>query len=54
MSEFEIVYDYCSEYDEAYNIRETFFGTWSDLQDYLKRMKESGCYNIDVAEVGDY
>ena len=51
MSEFEIVYDYCGEYDEDYNIRETFYGSWFELQDYLKRMKENGCYNIDVAEI---
>lgn len=54
MFEYEIVYDYSNDYEDTYNIKETFFGTWEDLQSYIKRMKETGCYNISAAEVGAY
>lgn len=49
---YEIIYDYCSEYDgcysEDYNIVETFEGSWTELQDYIKRMRANGCYNISA------
>ena len=54
MHEYEIIYDYSDEYSDTYNIREMFFGSWEDLQAYIKRMKETGCYNIDATEVGTY
>lgn len=41
-----IIYDYKDER----NIRETFYGSWSELQNYIKRMLKNGCYNIDAIE----
>lgn len=43
---YEIIYDYADDYDEARNIRETFEGSWTELQAHLKRMRANGCYNI--------
>lgn len=46
---YEIIYDYTDESGyEFRNIMETFEGTWTELQDYIKQMKENGCYNIDA------
>lgn len=46
---YEIVYDYTSEEDSvAENCVEIFEGNWLELQDYIKKMKEQGCYNIDA------
>lgn len=51
-SVYEILYDYDDESGEIYrNNSETFEGTWSDLQDYIKQMRRNGCYNIDANEV---
>lgn len=48
--EYEVTYDWCdSEGNESRNIRETFKGNWTDLQDYIKGLRESGCYHIDAA-----
>lgn len=47
---YEIRYDYCS--DEGYeekDIIEEFEGEYQDLQDYLKEMREQGCYHIQVS-----
>lgn len=53
-SVYEILYDYDDESGETYkNNSETFEGTWSDLQDYIKQMRQNGCYNIDANEVYD-
>ena len=48
MSDYVIFYDYDNGYDTERNIREEFTGTWSALQDYIKKMREQGCYNIDA------
>lgn len=61
MTTYEITYDYCrtEEYDGEYfsvderNIRETFMGSWDALQEHLKDMKESGCYNISASAYCD-
>lgn len=50
---YEITYDYCGEFEEEHNIRETFKGTWSELQEYIEQMKENGCFNIDAACIDD-
>ncbi len=44
---YEIIYDFGDEK----NIVEKFKGNWSELQDYLKKMKNEGCYNIDAAAI---
>ena len=44
---YEITYDY----EDEHNITETFEGSWLELQDYLKRMREIGCYNIDANSI---
>lgn len=48
---FEIIYDYSNEYSDEKNIRETFEGEWSELQEYIKKMKADGCYNISATYV---
>ena len=50
---YSIVYDYDNEYETERNCREEFEGTWSELQDYIKQMREQGCYNIDANEIDD-
>ena len=52
MEIYEIIYDYCGEegYEEQ-NIQERFSGGWSELQDYIRQMKENGCYNISATAV---
>lgn len=49
MARYEIVYDYSSEYSDERDIREEFEGDWTELQSYIKRMKQNGCYNIYAA-----
>ena len=44
---YEIIYDY----EDEKNIRETFDGDWTALQEYITKMKENGCYNIDAASI---
>ena len=44
---YEIIYDY----EDEKNIRETFEGDWTALQEYITKMKENGCYNIDAASI---
>ncbi len=47
MEDYEIIYDYCSEDGfEERNITENFTGTHLELMDYIKQMRENGCYNI--------
>ena len=51
---YEITYDYDSEYDTERNITDRFEGTWSELQEEIKRMKRNGCYNIDASHLYSY
>ncbi|MBQ3552482.1 MAG: hypothetical protein IJA35_04940 [Clostridia bacterium] len=39
---YEIIYSY----DDVLNVRETFHGSWSELQEHIKQMRLDGCYNI--------
>ena len=49
---YEITYDYTDEGGyESRNITEDFTGTWGELQAYIKTMRRTGCYNIDVSAV---
>ncbi len=48
---YEVIYDYDDGYDESRNIREEFSGDWSDLQKFIKELRDSGCYNIDAAAI---
>lgn len=56
MAEYEIIYDYCGEeggYVER-NCCETFYGTWDELQQQLRCMKQRGTYfNIYASCVSD-
>lgn len=49
---YEIIYDYTDEggYESRDNM-ETFTGTWTELQAYIKQMRKQGCYNIVATEV---
>lgn len=44
---YAIFYDYTNEegYEEK-NIVEHFKGTWAELQETIKVIKQHGCYNI--------
>lgn len=49
---YEIIYDYTDEGGyESRNNTETFEGTWTELQAYIKKMRKQGCYNITATEV---
>ena len=50
---YEITYDYDDEWSGCGTSSETFEGSWSELQDYIKQLRASGCYNIDAACVDD-
>lgn len=50
---YEITYDYDDEWSGGGTSSETFEGSWQDLQDYIKQLRASGCYNIDAACVDD-
>lgn len=50
---YDIIYDYSDDYSDERNIRETFCGSWTELQDYIKNMRRNGCYNIYAACVDD-
>lgn len=45
---YEIIYDYDDGWTEYQNNVETFEGSWSELQAYIKQMKKNGCYNISA------
>lgn len=50
METYEIIYDYTDEGGyECRNCVETFEGTWSELQAYIKAMRRNDCYNITAA-----
>ena len=48
MDTYEIIYDYAEDCDTIYDIYEHFTGTWDELQDHLKKMRENGCFHIDA------
>lgn len=62
MTTYEIIYDICYEIDgiwiEDSNIVEEFNGTYHEMREYLKEMKQNGCYNISCESryeiEGDY
>ena len=47
MEQYEIIYDWCGEESEEFNLTETFTGNWLELQDYIKRMRKNGCYKVN-------
>lgn len=46
---YEVIYDVD---EDVRNIRETFAGSWFDLQDFIKNLRDSGFYNIAVNNIG--
>ncbi len=51
---YEIIYDYTEEFgNESRDNMETFTGTRTELQAYIKKMRKQGCYNIVATEVRD-
>lgn len=49
---YEIIYDFTDDCGyENRNITETFEGSWTELQNCIKSMKENGCYNIYAAAI---
>ncbi len=56
MVTYEIYYDYCSDegYEERNCVETQQFNDWHELQDYIKVMREHGCYyNIYASCVSD-
>lgn len=50
---YDIVYDYTDDTGaELVNIHEEYTGSWSDLQEYIKLMREHGCYNVEATVIG--
>lgn len=54
MTAYEIIYDFSDDYTDERNISEMFEGSWSELQEYIKQMKQNGCYNISATALYDY
>ena len=54
MTTYEIIYDYCSEegYEER-NCYETVEMTYEQMRDYVKVMREQGCYIISVSAIDE-
>ncbi len=52
MDVYEIIYDYADEDGEYYGCHETFEGTWDDLQEYIRELRNESCYHIDANAVG--
>lgn len=51
MTRYEIIYDYDNEFGTERNCIETFDGDWYELQEYIKAMKDNGCYNISATAI---
>lgn len=54
MTAYEIIYDFSNDYTDERNISEMFEGSWQELQEYIKQMKQNGCYNISATALYDY
>ena len=48
MTRYEIFYSECDDWGE-YSYSEIFDGTWSELQERIKGLREVGCYHIDAS-----
>ena len=51
MTVYAIIYDFSNDYTDERNISERFEGSWQELQEYIKQMKENGCYNIEATAI---
>lgn len=47
MGKYEIIYDYEDEKD----IVEDFDGDWTELQAYIKQMRQQRCFNISATSL---
>ena len=50
---YSIIYDYDDEEGNTYTNEEMFKGSWTDLQDLIKKMKSNGCYHIDANAISE-
>lgn len=50
---YNIIYDYDDEEGNTYTDEEMFRGSWTDLQDLIKKMKSNGCYHIDANAISE-
>ena len=48
---YELIYDFSDDYVDEYNICEVFYGTWTELQECIKQMRQNGCYNISATYI---
>ena len=47
--QYEIIATVCENDGSEWDIRETFTGSWEELQTEIKAMKRQGYYNISAA-----
>ena len=50
---YEIIYDYSDEWADEYNLTNEFTGTHEELEDYLRQLREAGCYHFSVSCIAD-
>lgn len=53
MSKYAVIYDYDDGYSCYYNNQTIFDGDWTALQDFIKDLKKTDCYNIDATCIDD-
>jgi len=46
---YEIIYTVCEDDGSEYDVTEIFEGTWDEMREEIKAMKQQGYYNISVA-----
>ena len=52
MTRYEIIWCEADEWGEN-TYSETFDGSWSELQQHIKGMRNAGCYRIDATALYD-
>lgn len=50
---YNIIYDYDDEEGNTYTNEELFKGSWTELQNLIKKMKSNGCYHIDANAISE-
>lgn len=50
MSRIELIYEWQGPLGAPVELRETFEGTYEELQKYVRYMKGNGCFNIRMID----
>lgn len=53
MAKYIIVYNWDGADYEVETCVEEFVGSWNELYEYIRQMRNNGCYNIEANEVYD-